>query len=143
MKRISLIAALLGAIVLAFAGIAMAATPSTTLVATTGNSNVGGAKGNGMAVSHYTATYNDPVFGAVSCTGINQVKNGKMQDQFTCTSTQGGLLGGYQPGQVINWGPNTWISDFDGTSYDKTFTSTISADGMSYTGVATYQNTTA
>jgi hypothetical protein len=31
-----------------------------------------------------------------------------------------------------------WISDFDSVHYDSTFTATVSADGMSYTGVAIY-----
>jgi hypothetical protein len=134
MKRISLVAALLGAIVLAFAGIASA----TTVPGTSGNTSPGGYTGKGTVVTHYVATYADPVFGQVSCTGVNQVKkSAPMQDSFTCTSTQGGLTG-VTPGQVINWGPNMWISDFDGIHYDSSFTATVSADGMSYTGVAIY-----
>jgi hypothetical protein len=134
MKRISLVAALLGAVVLAFAGVAMAGTTTST----PGNSNGTGTNGKGTAVTHYVATYTDGFFGAVNCTGVNQVKKGTAtQDSFTCTSTQGGLTN-VTPGQVINWGPNMWLSDFNGTSLDQTFTATVSADGMSYTAVATY-----
>jgi hypothetical protein len=133
--RFSFIAVLLGAIVLAFAGIASA----DTVVGSTGKSIVGGTSGKGMQVGHYTATYTDGVFGPVSCTGINQTKSGKqMQEQFTCTSTSSLPLTGISPNQTITWGPNTWLSDFNGTSLDQTFAATASADGMSYTAVATY-----
>jgi hypothetical protein len=137
MKRISLAAALLGAIVLAVAGIASAGTPAGTVVATTGKSAIGGASGNGTQNSHYTATYSDPLFGSVTCTGNHQVKkNQQPQDIFTCTSTTGFALTNSTPGQAVNapWG---WYSDYDGT-YTTNLSGTVSADGMSYTAVATY-----
>jgi hypothetical protein len=141
MKRISLVAALLGAIVLAFAGIAMASTaPAGTVIKNTGKSAQTGASQNGTAVTHYTANYTDSVFGPVSCTGQNQTKAKPAvnQDTFTCTSTSGLPLTSVSAGDVINWGPNTWLSDVNGTSLDQTFTATVSADGMSYTAVANY-----
>lgn len=121
MKRIALVAALLGVIVLAFAGVAMAGS-------------------NGTTVTQYKTSYNDVYgFGPVSCSGVHQVKkDGSTQESFTCTSTSGQPLPNVSPGQVINWGPNQWISDFDHASLDKTFTGTVSADGMSYSAVATY-----
>jgi hypothetical protein len=135
MKRISLVAALLGAVVLAFAGIASAATGGANPLTNWG----GGTAGNGTSVTHYMAAYNDPVFGGVSCTGVHQVKKGgATQDSFTCTSTTGQpLAGGITPGATFTWAPNTWISDYNGV-LDTSLTGTISADGMSYTAVATY-----
>jgi hypothetical protein len=133
MKRISLVAALLGAIVLAFAGVASAADSTTT----PGNSASGGANNKGTAVTHYTASYNDPLVGAVNCIGVHQVKAKQpTQDSFTCTSTSGSPLQNETPGGafVAPWG---WYSDFDGT-YTQNITGTVSADGMSYTAVATY-----
>jgi hypothetical protein len=139
MKRISLVAALLGTIVLAFAGVAMAATPTTTNLGTPGNVNAGGGTGKGTVVTHYVATYTDPFFGSVQCIGVNQVTKAKqMQDSFTCTSTQGGLTN-VTPNEPLTLSTiSGWISDFDGSTYAKTFTGTVSADGMSYSAVATY-----
>jgi hypothetical protein len=93
-----------------------------------------------MQVSHYTtANYTDSFFGPVSCTGVNQQKTGSpMQDTFTCTSTSGGPLSNVSPGQTLTWGAGSWLSDFDGQSLNKTFTATVSLDGMSYSAVATY-----
>jgi hypothetical protein len=132
MKRISLVAALLGALVLAFAGIATAGTGSNY-----GSSNVGGASGNGTQVSHYTQNYIDPLYGPVSCTGVHQAKNNKTtQDSFSCTSTSGAPLTNLVAGQTVvaPWG---WYSDFNG-AYTTNVTGTVSADGMSYSAVATY-----
>lgn len=134
MKRISLVAALLGAVVLAFAGIAIAGTGTKY-----GSSNVGGASKNGTQVNHYAVNYTDGFFGPVRCAGIDQAKPGKAtQDNFTCTSTSGNPLTNVAPGQTINWGPGMWLSDYDPSNLDTTFTATVSADGMSYTAVATY-----
>jgi hypothetical protein len=134
MKRISLVAALLGAVVLAFAGIAMAGTGANS-----GANWGGGVAGNGTAVTHYSAAYTDSFFGGVSCTGVHQVKKSQdTQESFTCTSTSGSPLANVAPGETINWGPGTWLSDSDHSSLDKTFKATVSADGMSYTAVATY-----
>jgi hypothetical protein len=132
MKRISLVAALLGAVVLAFAGVAMAAD-----VTTPGNSSIGGANGNGTQVFHYTADYTDN-FGTVHCIGVHQLKrNQPTQDSFTCASTNGIALN-TTPGATISTVPGgTWVSDYDG-KVAKTFLGTVSADGMSYTAVATY-----
>ena len=134
MKRISLVAALLGAIVLAFAGVAMAgSTPNY------GSSGSTGTSGNGTAVTHYTATYPDPFFGAVTCTGVHQEKKGKpTQDSFTCTSTTGGLTN-VLPGQALTLPTiSGWISDTGNGAYATGFNGTVSADGMSYSAVATY-----
>jgi hypothetical protein len=131
MKRIALVTALLGALVLAFAGVAMADT------STPGNSSIGGASGNGAAVTHYTAAYADPLYGPVSCAGVHQVKKGKpTQESFTCTSTSGSPLTNLSPGGTVTapWG---WYSDDDG-AFTTNITGTVSADGMSYSAIATY-----
>jgi hypothetical protein len=135
MKRISLAAALLGAIVFAFAGIATAGTGPSY-----GSSAIGGASNNGTSVNHYTATYNDSFFGPVSCTGVHQVKQGKAtQDSFTCTSTSGTTLTNVTPGQPLTLSTiYGWTSDTGNGTYAQSFTGTVSADGMSYTAVATY-----
>ena len=83
------------------------------------------------------ATYVDPLFGPVNCTGVNQVKGNQTQESFTCKSTSGLPLLTVSPGQTINYGPGIWLSDFNG-SPDQTFAATVSADGMSYSAVATY-----
>jgi hypothetical protein len=136
MKRISLVAALLGAVVLAFAGIAMAGSGPNY-----GASYLGGANGNGMQVSHYTADYTDGFFGAVHCVGIDQIKTGKAtQDSFTCASTSGSPLANVVPGQALTLATiGGWQTD-SGKSLPlaSSFNATVSADGMSYTAVATY-----
>jgi hypothetical protein len=123
MKRISLVAALLGA--LAFSAIALA---------------------GGTTVLHYDTSYVDPQFGAVHCTGVNQVKNngavkGTVQDSFTCASTTGLPLTNLMPGQALNLGNipgGGWVSDFN-TAWALSLDAKVSADGMSYSGVAVYQ----
>jgi hypothetical protein len=135
MKRISLIAALLGGIVLAFSGIAMASTGG----ANSGTNWGGGTTGNGASVTHYAANYVDPFFGGVNCVGVHQAKKGNViQDSFTCTSTQGGLQN-IQPNESLTLQTiSGWISDIDHATYATSFSGTVSADGMSYTAVATY-----
>jgi hypothetical protein len=134
MKRISLIAALLGAIVLAFAGIALAGSGSNY-----GASSVGGNSGNGTAVNHYTADYADYFFGQVHCVGVHQVKNNKAtQDSFTCTSTNGPFTTVAPGSQLTLANIGGWISDSGSGQYATSFNATVSADGMSYTAVATY-----
>jgi hypothetical protein len=135
MKRISLVAALLGAIVFAFAGIASAGTGTTY-----GNSSGTGANNKGTAVNHYTANYTDPVYGPVNCIGVNQVKAKQgTQESFTCTSTTGNQLSGATPGAAVTL-PNGywWTSDFNPSLTTYNLSGTVSADGMSYTAVATY-----
>jgi hypothetical protein len=134
MKRISLSAALLGAIVLAFAGVAMAG-------------------GNGTTVTQYDVTYADGFGAQEHCIGVHQVKNngsvkGTVQDSFTCSTLDGSLLNGVTPGQTLNSPADvpggTWISDYsyyvDGGKWiaAKTLTGQVSADGTSFTAVATY-----
>lgn len=118
MKRISLVAVLLGA--LAFAGIASAAN-------------------NGTQVSQFKTAYTDMNVGPVSCSGVHQVKkDGTVQESETCKSTTGQPLQYYAPGQVVTFGGGAWQSDFDHSSIATSGTYTISADGMSYTILANY-----
>ena len=137
MKRIALVTALLGAVVFAFAGIAMAASGGPTY----GNSGIGGASGKGTAVNHYTVAYTDPILGPVSCTGVNQVKTKQpTQDSFTCTSTSGLPLTNQSPGQALTLLGYPWASDYSGMQAAQTYniTGTVSVDGMSYSAVAVY-----
>ena len=119
MKRVSLAAALLGAIVLAFAGIAS-------------------ATNNGTQVTPFKAAYTDYVVGPVSCSGAHQVKkDGTVQESETCRSTTGLPLQSYAPGQVVTFGSGAWVSDLD-AKMATNGTMTVSADGMSYTIIANY-----
>jgi hypothetical protein len=136
MKRISLVAALLGAIALAVSGIAMAGTGANY-----GSSGSAGNNGKGTAVTHYSVNYSDYFFGNVACTGVNQVKAKQpTQDSFTCTS-QNGPFQNVAPGQALTLSTfGGWNSDAPGMNAQPgtSFTGTVSADGMSYTAVATY-----
>jgi hypothetical protein len=122
------------------ASLAALALPTVALAGTGtqyGSSASGGASGNGTQVTHYSVPYSDPLFGPVSCTGVHQVKQNKApQDSFTCTSTTGSPLTNSSPGQPVAapWG---WYSDYNGL-FTNNLTGTVSADGMSYTAVATY-----
>lgn len=119
----------------------------------------GGAHGNGAQITHYTATYTDPLMGPVSCVGVHQVKSGAhganfVQDSFTCTSTSGSPLTGVTAGESLSlytfgiwyYGPTyvpnsvtepVWFSDFNGASA-VSFSGTVSLDGYSYSAVAGY-----
>jgi hypothetical protein len=105
------------------------------------NGNAAGTSSQmkGTAVAQYKANYTDYYFGLVNCAGAHQVKNGVTQDSFTCTSTSPSGLTNVTPnGQITLANIGGWLSDFDGVSYAKSFTATVSANGMSYTAVATY-----
>jgi hypothetical protein len=125
-------------------GLATAASASTGPVAGTtapnGNANIVQMTGKNAAV------YTDPVFGPVSCTEVhhNAVKTGADNaadfDSITCKSTTGLPLTGVTAGQAgYTVG---WNSDFPaGRTFDLatgSITLNVSADGLSYTGIATY-----
>jgi hypothetical protein len=96
------------------------------------------AGGNGTQVTQFKAQYTDPVAGPVSCSGAHQLmKNGKVQESETCTSTSGSPLTGYAPGQVFTFGNGYWISDYNQVM-STGGTMTVSADGMSYNILANY-----
>jgi hypothetical protein len=109
----------------------------------TGTFVKGTSQGNNNGVTQYRAAYNDGFQGPVSCTGTHHAATAKAAafDSFTCTSTTGSPLGFYTPNESLSMSTlpagNGWWSDFDG-ALAKTFTGTVSADGMSYTAVATY-----
>jgi hypothetical protein len=102
-------------------------------------SYVGGTT-QGKGVTQYRAAYSD-WFGPVSCIGTNHaavVGKAAEFDSFTCTSTSGSPLANVVPNESLSLATfGAWVSDFDGHSA-KTFTGTVSADGMSYTATATY-----
>src|SRR5262245_58689140 len=51
----------------------------------------GSVNGKGTQVQHYTATYTDPFFGWVTCTGVHQTKkDSSVQESFTCTAQPAG-----------------------------------------------------
>lgn len=107
-------------------------------------SSQGGAN---MTTTQYQTSYTD-MLGPVSCSGVHQTgKNTSAlgQDSFTCTSTTGAPL--LNPGLLAlvasdPAGGYDFTSDFyalEGqTVLAKTFTYTLSPDGLSYTAVATY-----
>jgi hypothetical protein len=98
-----------------------------------------GGSTQGQGVTQYRAAYTD-WFGPVSCIGTNHAPKGKAAafDSFTCTSTSGLPLQNVSANESLSQNNvPQWVSDFDG-SYAKTFTGTVSADGMSYTATATY-----
>jgi hypothetical protein len=92
-------------------------------------------------VVQYKASYADYFFGSVNCSGVHQVNKNTTplgQDSFTCTSTTGPFTNVSGGQQVTLTNIGGWISDYDHASYAKTFSATVSSDGMSYTAVATY-----
>lgn len=107
-------------------------TPVGTLIGSTQGSK---------RVTHYKAAYTDGFFGPVSCTGTHHGTSvpGSF-DSFTCRSPIGSPLTNVEPGETLTCLTGNypgWNSDFNGVGV-KTFTATVSADGTSYTAVATY-----
>jgi hypothetical protein len=112
------------------AGPALAGTgPGTT--GTPGNSPIVKMTGS------YAAAYTDPFFGPVSCNEVHHanVKAGQNFDSITCTSTTGSPLANVVPGQVGQVG---WNTDFPISEPTGLLSFTVSADGLSYTGTASY-----
>jgi hypothetical protein len=99
--------------------------------------SIQGGKNN--TTQQYKTTYSDPVFGPVSCAGVNQkgksISSPSGQDSFTCTSTVGALANAPSVGQQIGW-----LSDFYALQNQSVLgTATVTAtDGVSYTAVASY-----
>jgi len=102
--------------------------------------------GNGAQVWHYTATYTDPGFGPVTCTGVHQGHRnfGPLgQDSFTCTAQPAGaVLQGVFPNETLTLGPGFWVSDYYALIgqfvLNTAFNGVVSSDGTSYTAVANY-----
>ena len=93
---------------------------------------------HGTQVNHYTTSYNDPILGPVSCTGVQQMKVKKAtQDSFTCTSTSGLPLTNQTPGQPPH-ASGLPLGLGRQRDADVQHHGTVSADGMSYTAVAIY-----
>ena len=110
---------ILAAIAVSFAvvgGVAIAGTP--------------GSHGNGVTdklTGKNAASYTDAVFGPVTC---NETQHPKF-DTVSCS------IADPNPALAGTSGTNGWISDFNGTSLG-TITYSVSADGTSYSGKATY-----
>jgi hypothetical protein len=115
-------------------------------VGATPPSTIGGTKGMGASTTKYTATYTDPVFGPVTCTGVHQ--SGHQfptlgQDSFTCVAQpEGATIANVVPNQILTLPPGGWYSDFYFLSnqlvFNTSFSGAVSEDGTSYTGVAQY-----
>jgi hypothetical protein len=93
--------------------------------------------GKNMQTTQYKAVYTDPVMGPVSCAGVHQVSKAAVQDSWTCASTTASPLTGVSAGQSITTANFGWNSDFNGAGATS-LAMTVSADGLSETGVATY-----
>lgn len=102
---------------------AFAVAPGVALAGTPGSSNGVTQKMTGKAA----ASYSDAVFGDTTC---NETQHPKF-DTVSCTlsSANVGLAG--------TSGTVGWYSDFDNSKLG-TFAYTVSADGLSYYGQATY-----
>jgi hypothetical protein len=111
----------------------------------------GGSHGKGTTTVKYMVSYVDALGNPVRCTGVHQT--GKNfpgtttlggQDSFTCMSTTGSPLVGVTPGQVFTLATGVWNSDYFLSAFGEyiyntaPFTLTVSADRMSYTGVAPF-----
>jgi hypothetical protein len=125
---VALAAALLGT-----AGQTAAAAAPAVLTASV--STAPGSNGQaGQLTGNHATSYTDPVFGPVQC---NETQHAKF-DTVECQSTTGLPLTNVAPNQAGTVG---WNSDF-GTNSMRHATGvlayTVSADGMSYTGQATY-----
>ena len=126
-----------------------------TLAGTNGNGfgnggtpspSYGGVKNLGAHIDHYIASYDDPYFGSVTCTGVHQTgKNfgygpSSGQDSFTCTAQPAGaVLQNVTPNEMLTLSMfGGWYSDYNNTLFALAFTGVVSPDGTSYTAVANY-----
>jgi len=132
--------------------VAALAIPSSALASA--SSIGGGTSANGVGTiqggknnqtQQYKASYVDPIMGPVACAGVHQTGksySAQGQDSFTCTSTTGSPLTNVYPGEVLTTADFGWFSDYYmllGQAVLATnFTLTVSADGLSETGVASY-----
>jgi hypothetical protein len=121
MKKVLILAAVTASF--AVGGIAMAGTPGSS----NNNSPMAKMTGQGKAMGSGGAdTYTDPVFGQVTC---NETQHPQF-DTVSCTMATPLSNAAGSSGTV------GWYSDFNGKL--GTFTYTVSADGSSYSGKATY-----
>jgi hypothetical protein len=113
MKKVIFLAAVTASFAIA-GGIAIAGTP--------GSSNGQTAK----LVGQGAASYADPIFGDVTC---NETQHPKF-DTVSCR------IANPNPALAGTSSTNAWLSDFNGAL--GTITYSVSADGTSYSGKATY-----
>jgi len=116
-------------------------TPSQTGV----TGQIGSSQGNiKNMTTQYKTTYTDSVMGPVSCAGVHKdgANTGAAYgtDTWTCTSTTGLPLTGVIPGQTLDIGWNSDYYNMKSVNPSGTVTAhlTISADGLSETGTASY-----
>ena len=133
------------AAIAALGAIALPSLASANAGTSTGinSSGIGTTQGNTKnQTTQYKSSYNDPVMGPVSCTGVH--KDGKNTgftkgtDTWTCSSTTGSPLLNVSPSQVLDIG---WNSDYYAVVGQVPTTNahiTVSLDGMSETGTAAY-----
>jgi hypothetical protein len=141
MRKLIMVAATVAA--LAIPSSALANASGSTGIDSTGLGSTQGGKSN--TTQQYRTSYVDGVMGPVTCAGVHQ--SGKAysalgQDSFTCASTTGLPLTNVSPGEVVTAANFPWISDYykllGQTVYATSFTLTVSADGLSEMGVASY-----
>jgi hypothetical protein len=132
-------------LVVVITALAALAAPAASLanashIGTVTSGTVQGTPQGSKSVTQYkTAAYADPVYGSVSCSGTHHASTATTAafDSFTCKSTNGSQIA--TPGQAVSLPSGYWwTSDFDGQSTTYNFSGTVSADGTSYTAVATY-----
>ena len=96
------------------------------------------AAANGATTIHFTASYTDPGFGPVLCTGERIVKtapNAFTKDSEDCTILNGFPAGTYT---CADLGVG-WFSDYDGLfTLDCTFVITDNGDGTSNNHIVAY-----
>jgi len=128
MRKSARIAALVAGPIMVLGIGAATAAPAFASTGPSTNGQVGQMTGNTRA-----ASYTDPVFGGVKC---NETQHPAF-DTVSCKSTTGSPLTNVAPNATGQVG---WNSDFAGNTRINpgTLTYTVSPDGLSYTGQATY-----
>jgi hypothetical protein len=126
---------------LIYSAAAAAALLAPVAAATAASASTGPSTNSGLTkmVGQHPAAYQDPFFGGVSCTEVDHSKNVATPfDSINCSSTTGLPLTNVTPGQIGSVGWNSDFASGPSAGLTGTLNFTVSADGMSYTGIATY-----
>jgi hypothetical protein len=92
---------------------------------------------NGAQTFHFTATYTDPIFGPVTCSGERIVK--AAPKEFTKDSETCLILNGFPAGTYTAADFGGWLSDYDGTfTTNVTIVVTDNGDGTSTANIVAY-----
>lgn len=145
MRKIIMAAAAVATLAMPTAALANAGHPSGASGTGAGVSEIGWIGDNPGNSAQYGSSYTDPVFGAVTCTGVHLKKQNT--DNFTCTTTQpGGFSNTPYVSESVSWNSDYWgIESPNGPGAVKNTTMHITAVGYdanghvtSYTGTASY-----